>query len=114
MSTHLDALERVITDVVAPRAAATDEQGAFPRAAVSALGEQPITATEDAPAAQRVRAQLDQHGAVLFTGSFSKVSSIQRISTVGGVAPAEGCSTAAIGKVVRVPYTADYRMFATQ
>ena len=39
MSTHLDALERVITEVVAPRAAATDEQGAFPRAAVSALGE---------------------------------------------------------------------------
>jgi len=39
LSTHLDALERVITEVVAPRAAATDEQGAFPRAAVSALGE---------------------------------------------------------------------------
>jgi isovaleryl-CoA dehydrogenase len=39
LSTHLDALERVITDVVAPRAAATDEQGTFPRAAVGALGE---------------------------------------------------------------------------
>lgn len=39
MSTHLDALERVITDVVAPGATATDGAGTFPRAAVSALGE---------------------------------------------------------------------------
>jgi len=38
LSTHLDALERVITDVVAPRAAATDAEGSFPRAAVDALG----------------------------------------------------------------------------
>jgi len=35
---HLDALERVITDVVAPRAAATDAEGDFPQAAVAALG----------------------------------------------------------------------------
>ncbi|HEV7534775.1 MAG TPA: acyl-CoA dehydrogenase family protein [Acidimicrobiia bacterium] len=39
MSTYLDALERVITDVVAPRAAATDAEGSFPGAAVAALGE---------------------------------------------------------------------------
>ena len=38
MSTHLDALERVITEVVAPAAAATDAEGSFPRAAVDALG----------------------------------------------------------------------------
>jgi hypothetical protein len=72
----------------------------------------------------KARADAPQAGAIpwlLLTtksdgpaGSFSKVSSIQRVATVGGVAPAEGCSTAAIGKVVRVPYTADYRMFAAQ
>jgi alkylation response protein AidB-like acyl-CoA dehydrogenase len=39
LSTYLDALERVITDVVAPRAAATDAEGSFPGAAVAALGE---------------------------------------------------------------------------
>ena len=39
MSTHLDALEPVITDVVAPRAATTDEQGSFPLPAITALGE---------------------------------------------------------------------------
>jgi alkylation response protein AidB-like acyl-CoA dehydrogenase len=35
----LDALERVITDVVAPGAATTDEQGSFPRPAITALAE---------------------------------------------------------------------------
>ena len=39
MQNALDALERVIADVVAPGAAATDEQGSFPRAAITALGE---------------------------------------------------------------------------
>ena len=38
MSNHLDALERVITDVVAPAATSVDETGAFPRAAIAALG----------------------------------------------------------------------------
>jgi alkylation response protein AidB-like acyl-CoA dehydrogenase len=39
VSIHPDALERVITDVVAPRAATTDEQGSFPQPAITALGE---------------------------------------------------------------------------
>ncbi len=39
MSDHLDTLEPVITDVVAPAAAAVDRSGVFPRAAVTALGE---------------------------------------------------------------------------
>jgi alkylation response protein AidB-like acyl-CoA dehydrogenase len=39
LPSHLDALERVIDDVVAPGAAATDEQGSFPRPAITALGE---------------------------------------------------------------------------
>jgi alkylation response protein AidB-like acyl-CoA dehydrogenase len=39
LSLDLDALERVITEVVAPTAAATDEQGTFPRPAVAALAD---------------------------------------------------------------------------
>ena len=39
MSTHLDALERVITDVVAPAATTIDEEGSFPAAGVKALGK---------------------------------------------------------------------------
>jgi alkylation response protein AidB-like acyl-CoA dehydrogenase len=38
LSTALDALERVINDVVAPAATTTDEQGAFPAPAIEALG----------------------------------------------------------------------------
>ncbi|NRF70151.1 DUF3455 domain-containing protein [Aquincola sp. S2] len=46
-------------------------------------------------------------------GSFAKTNSIQRINTEGGEAPpAAGCTTAAIGKVERVGYTADYLLFA--
>lgn len=44
-------------------------------------------------------------------GAFSPVTSIQRVNTVGGSAPAEGCSAASVGKEARVHYTADYRFF---
>ena len=45
-------------------------------------------------------------------GLFSKVTSIQRVATVGGVAPETGCGTATIGKQERVPYTAQYAQYA--
>ncbi len=41
-------------------------------------------------------------------GRFSKVTSVQRINTSGGVAPVAPCDSAALGTSVRVPYTADY------
>jgi len=41
-------------------------------------------------------------------GLFSGVSSIQRVNTQGGVAPAGACD---LGQVARVPYSADYQMF---
>lgn len=38
---------------------------------------------------------------------------IQRVNTVGGLAPATGCSTAAdVGKKAFIPYTADYFFFS--
>ncbi|HEV7862140.1 MAG TPA: acyl-CoA dehydrogenase family protein [Acidimicrobiia bacterium] len=49
MSTHLDALERVITDIVAPRATTTDGQAAFPQVAVTALGEAGILGLTASP-----------------------------------------------------------------
>jgi isovaleryl-CoA dehydrogenase len=39
LNTELDALGRVITDIVAPAATTTDELGIFPRPAITALGE---------------------------------------------------------------------------
>jgi Protein of unknown function (DUF3455) len=47
-------------------------------------------------------------------GSFSKVTSIQRVNTVGGVAPREGCSQTAVGTTARMDYTADYYFFTTK
>ncbi|HEV8343749.1 MAG TPA: DUF3455 domain-containing protein [Candidatus Binatia bacterium] len=47
-------------------------------------------------------------------GSFSKVTSIQRVNTVDGVALKEGCSKAAVGTTARVGYTADYYLFAAK
>jgi Protein of unknown function (DUF3455) len=44
-------------------------------------------------------------------GAFSKVTSVQRVSTVGGVAPKAGCSQAAAGTPARIAYTASYYFF---
>ena len=45
-------------------------------------------------------------------GLFTNVTTIQRVATVGGVAPETGCGTATIGKQERVPYTAQYAQYA--
>jgi len=44
-------------------------------------------------------------------GAFSAVTSIQRVNTIGGTAPSNGCDATSIGKETRVHYTADYRFF---
>jgi hypothetical protein len=41
-------------------------------------------------------------------GVLSRVTSIQRLETNGGKAPAGGCGAADLGKKLRVPYTAVY------
>ncbi len=46
------------------------------------------------------------------SGYFAGIQSIQRLYTVGGKAPADGCSQATSGTRVRVPYTADYFFYA--
>jgi len=46
-------------------------------------------------------------------GSFSSTTSVVRANTVGGVAPASGCSEATAGKSSRVDYTADYYFYDT-
>jgi Protein of unknown function (DUF3455) len=47
-------------------------------------------------------------------GKLEKVVSLQRVNTVGGVAPATGCTAVDIGKQVRVYYKADYVYFAAK
>jgi hypothetical protein len=47
-------------------------------------------------------------------GAFSGITSVQRVNTVGGVAPREGCTTATAGKAARVDYSADYFFYRSQ
>ena len=44
-------------------------------------------------------------------GVFSQTKSIQRVQTVGGIAPIEPCSAANAKQVARVPYTATYYFY---
>jgi uncharacterized protein DUF3455 len=48
------------------------------------------------------------------SGVFSRVNTIQRLETVGGKPPAEGCDQWGSGKEVRVPYTAVYYFYASK
>lgn len=45
-------------------------------------------------------------------GVLVSITSIQRVNTVGGVAPAGGCAAGDVGKQARVSYTTDYYYFA--
>ena len=47
-------------------------------------------------------------------GVFGRTTSIQRLNTVGGLAPAEGCSEAQAGKQARVPYKATYNFYVAK
>ena len=45
------------------------------------------------------------------SGRLAGITSVQRIHTSGGTSPAETCSEATLGRVARVPYTAEYVFF---
>ena len=45
------------------------------------------------------------------SGVFSTVTYIQRVATVGGIAPADGCDQSAAGTARAVPYTAVYAFY---
>jgi Protein of unknown function (DUF3455) len=47
-------------------------------------------------------------------GIFSKTENIQRVSTVGGKAPAEVCNQERVGKEARVPYKATYYFYVAK
>jgi hypothetical protein len=68
----------------------------------------------DAPVANAIPWLLLAARSVGPEGSFSKVTSIQRVNTVGGVAPRAGCSQATAGAPARIDYTADYYFFTTK
>jgi len=66
----------------------------------------------DAPGAGAIPWLLLGAKSVGSEGAFSKVTSIQRVATVGGVAPAGDCAQP--GAQARVGYTADYYFFTAK
>jgi hypothetical protein len=46
------------------------------------------------------------------TGVLSRATSIQRLNTKGGKAPASGCDAEHLNQELRAPYSADYLFFA--
>jgi len=68
----------------------------------------------DAPVADAIPWLFLTASSVGPEGSFSKVTSIQRVNTVGGVAPRGGCSQSTAGAPARISYTADYYFFTVR
>ena len=48
------------------------------------------------------------------TGVLSRATTIQRLNTKGGKAPASGCDASHVAQELRVPYSADYLFYATK
>lgn len=74
-----------------------------------------VVATNDGPDAKAIPWLLlgvkSTSAATSGIGVLQRTVSVQRIETVGGIAPAEGCSAAQAQKEARVPYTATYDFF---
>jgi Protein of unknown function (DUF3455) len=68
----------------------------------------------DAPAADAIPWLLLTAKSVGPGGAFSKITSVQRVNTEGGVAPKAGCSQASAGTSARIKYTADYYFFTAK
>jgi hypothetical protein len=83
-------------------------------AADGSLVQGAVMERADAPAADAIPWLLLSAKSVGPQGSFSRVTSIQRVSTVGGIAPTGGCFEAEAGTRVRIGYSADYYFFAPQ
>ena len=69
-----------------------------------------VKARADAPVPGAIPWLLLSTKSVGREGAFSKVTSVQRVATAGGVAPEGGCPQA--GVQARVPYTAQYYFFS--
>jgi len=70
-----------------------------------------VKARADAPAAGAIPWLLLSTKSDGPDGAFAKVTSVQRLRTAGGVAPASGCTPATLGQGARIAYTADYVLF---
>jgi hypothetical protein len=70
-----------------------------------------VKARADAPTAGTIPWLLLATKSTGPEGAFSRITYIQRVNTTGGAAPTAACAEGLLGRTVRVPYTADYRLF---
>ena len=70
-----------------------------------------VKARDDGPDANAIPWLLLNAKSPSGKGVFGQTQSIQRVGTVGGKAPAQGCSREQAGTVVRVPYKATYYFY---
>jgi hypothetical protein len=75
----------------------------------SVVGE--LKSRDPGPSATAIPWLLLSAKATKGSGVFSATTSVQRVQTVGGVAPADGCDASNASMVARVPYTADYYFY---
>jgi len=73
-----------------------------------------VIARANSPAAGAIPWLLLRVKTTSGTGIFGAVQSIQRLHTVGGSAPADGCTQAQAGQELRVAYSADYLFYAAK
>ncbi len=95
----------------AARPIGTHGAGPFWQAADGSRVVGTVKARADAPAPGAIPWLLLATQSTGPDGAFSRVTAIQRINTAGGAAPTTACTEALLGRSVRVPYTADYRLF---
>jgi hypothetical protein len=69
-------------------------------------------ARDDGPDADAIPWLLLSAKSTSGDGILGRTTSVQRIQTVGGKAPATGCSQAQAGQELRVPYKATYYFYA--
>lgn len=78
----------------------------------SVVGSKTAGATVDATAIPWLLLTATSHADS--DGFFQDVTSIQRLSTVGGLAPATGCDADHLGTIAQVPYSAEYVFYKTK
>jgi hypothetical protein len=73
-----------------------------------------VVAKHDAPVSSAIPWLLLRAKSTSGSGIFTAVASIQRLHTVGGGPPRDGCDAAQLGRESRVPYSAVYRFYAAR
>jgi hypothetical protein len=70
-----------------------------------------VVARADAPGGRGIQWLLLRAKSNTGKGVFAKVQSIQRLNTIGGLAPPDACDAAHADQRTRVPYSADYYFY---